>query len=122
MIRRVNHNQKIPINREGDGEPLGFIVKDSMGWESQTIFGYPIAHTEDKESADQVVRTQGLYSLTGLWQYFDKDDKAWHSCIIKEAFENRVIVIRTTDLGYQDPDDYKIVTINKPSETNLIKS
>ena len=118
----MNNAQKIPINREGDGEPLGFIVKNSVGWEAQTIFGYPIAHTDDQESADQVVRSQGLYSLTGLWQYFDKDDNAWHPCIIKEAFENKVVVIRSTALGYQDPDDYKIVTISKPSETNLIKS
>lgn len=115
-------NQKIPINREDDGELLGFIVQDSAGWEAQTIFGYPIAHTDDKESADQVVRSQGLHSLTGLWQYYDKDDKAWHPCIIKEAFAHKVIVIRTNVMGYQDPDDYKIVTIEKPSETNFIKS
>lgn len=116
------NNQKIPINREDDGELLGFILEDGAGWEAQTIFGYPIAHTDDKESADQVIRSQGLLSLTGLWHYFDKDDKVWYPCIIKEAFENKVIVIRTNALGYQDQDDYKIVTIEKPSETNLIKS
>lgn len=118
----MNNNQKIPINREDDGELLGFIVQDSHGWEAQTIFGYPIAHTDDKDSADQVVRSQGLLSLTGLWQYFDEDDKAWYPCIIKEAFEKKVIVIRATAMGYQDPDNYKIVTIKDPSETNLIKS
>lgn len=118
----MNYTQKIPINREDDGEMLGFIVKDSTGWEAQTIFGYPLAHTEDKESADQVVRSQGLNSLTGLWQYLDKDDGAWYPCILKEVFENKVTVIRTNTLGYQDPDDYKMVTIVKPSETNLIKS
>jgi hypothetical protein len=116
------NEQKIPINREDDGELLGFIMQDSVGWEAQTIFGYPIAHTDDKKSADQVVRSQGLLSLIGLWQYFDKDDKMWHPCIIKEAFENKVIIIRTNALGYQEPDDYKIVTINKPSETTLVKS
>lgn len=118
----MNNTQKIPINREDDGELLGFIAQGTAGWEAQTIFGYLIAHTSDKEAADQVVRTQGLYYLTGLWQYFDKDDKAWHPCIIKEAFENKVIVIRTNDLGYQDPDNYKIITIKNPSDTNLVKS
>lgn len=118
----MNHKQKIPINREDDGELLGFIARDSAGWEAQTIFGYPIAHTEDEESADQVIRSQGLLSLTGLWQYFDKDDQAWFPCIIKEAFEHKVVVIRTNALGYQDPDDYKTVVIEDPDETTLIKS
>ncbi len=118
----MNHAQKIPINREDDGELLGFIVHDNLGWEAQTIFGYPLARADDKQSVDQVVREQGLKSLLGVWQYFDRDDQSWHTCIIKEAFEHKVKVIRTNAMGYQDPDDYKTVTIKDPDETNLIKS
>jgi len=118
----VNNNQKIPVNREDDGELLGFIAQDTLGWEAQTIFSYPIARSDDKEAAKTTVRAQGLSFLMGVWEYFDEDDRKWHACILKEAYEHRVVVIRTTVMGYQDPDDFKTVIIKNPSETNLIKS
>jgi hypothetical protein len=110
------------VNSEDNGELLGFIVQDSVGWEAQTIFGSTIAQASDREAAESIVRQKGLSFLMGVWQYFDEDDHNWHSCILKEANEHRVTVIRTTPMGYQDPDDYKTVIIKDPSETNLIKS
>jgi hypothetical protein len=114
--------RKIPIHREDDGELLGFVVQDGAGWDAQTIFGYTMARAEDRGTVEEVVRQQGLMFLTGVWQYFDEDDKNWHPCILKEVNEHRVTVIRANSMGYQDPDDYKTVTIKDPSETNLIKS
>ncbi len=115
--------QKIPIRREDDdNELLGFVCQDGGGWQAQTIFGYPIDRADSKQAAERIVRENGLEYLTGLWQYFDSDDQQWHPCIIKEAYEHRATVIRTTPLGYQDPDDYKIVSIKDPSETNLAKA
>jgi hypothetical protein len=67
------------------------------------------------------VRERGLSFLMGVWQYLDKDDRDWHACIIKEANPTRVIVIRTNVMGYQDPDDYKLVTLHKPTDETLIK-
>ena len=113
---------KTPVIREDDGELLGFIEQSSAGWTAQTIFGYVFARSEDKEAIEETVRSQGLSILQGLWHYFDKKDRAWHPCVLKEVFENRVIVIRTNEMGYQDPDTYKRVIITNPSETNLVKA
>lgn len=113
---------KKPIIREDDGELLGFTEKGSAGWTAQTIFGYVFARSDNETAVEEAVRSQGLLVLQGLWQYFDKKDHAWHPCILKEVFETRVVVIRTNEMGYQDPDTYKLVTITAPNETNLIKS
>lgn len=112
---------KIPIIREDDGVFMGYVAKDRTGWMAQTIWGYTYARSETQAVAEQAVRDQGLLVLKGVWQYYDEDDQDWHACIIKKPFENRVDVVRTTDMGYQDPDDYKLVTIKNPTETNLVK-
>ena len=121
-IKYMTSTQKTPIHREGDGELLGFVAYDSVGWQAQTIFGYAIAHTDTEQAAQAILQDRGLSFLMGLWQYFDKDDQDWYPCVIKEAYEHRVIIIRTNTFGYQDPDDYKRVVIDEPSETNLVKS
>lgn len=122
IIEGMSIHKKIAIKREDDGELLGFIFQDSAGWDAQTIFGYSIARVEDRASAENIVRERGLSFLMGIWEYLDKEDQKWHVCILKEVYENKVTVIRTTPMGYQDPDDYKMVTIRNPSEVNLVKS
>jgi len=117
----MNDLHKFPIRREDDSELLGFVSGHDANWEAQTIFGYVIERTTDRASAERIVREQGLGYLMGVWQYFDQDDQQWYPCILKEAYEHQVTVIRTTPMGYQDPDDYKIVTISDPTDTNLIK-
>lgn len=114
--------KKIPFHRIDDNELLGFLVDDGSSWQALTIFGYQISRTETRTAAETVLKEKGLSFLTGLWQYFDKDDKDWFPCVIKEAYEQKVIVNRTTELGYQDPDDYKQVIIENPSENDLVKS
>jgi hypothetical protein len=118
----VSTIKKIPIRREDDGELLGFISQDNAGWDALTIFSYSIARVDSKEAAERIVREQGLSYLMGVWEYLDNEDHKWHACILKEAYDNRVVVIRTNAMGYQDPDDYKMVTIKNPSEVNLTKS
>lgn len=113
---------KIPIIREDDGELLGFIEQSKTGWTAQTIFGYVFARDTDRAAVEEAVRSQGLLILQGVWQYFDKDDHAWYPCILKEVYEKKVTVIRTNAMGYQDSDDYKLVTIVGPTETNLVKA
>lgn len=115
-------NQKTPISRVDDGELLGFISRDGAGWQAQTIFGYTIERTADEGMAEAIVRERGLAYLMGVWQYFDQDDDQWHPCVLKEANEHKVTVVRTNYMGYQDPDDYKVVTINRPDETKLAKT
>lgn len=113
---------RTPLHREEDDEFLGFVAQDVTGWQAQTIFGYPIARVETKQDAESTLREKGLSYLTGVWHYFDTDDRAWFPCVIIEAYENRVAVDRTNELGYLDPDDRKRVVIEYPSEDNLVKS
>jgi hypothetical protein len=114
--------QKQPIRHKESNELLGFVTKDTTGWRAQTIFGYDISRTATEEDAEKLLREKGLSFLMGVWQYLDPDDGKWHPCILKEAYEQRVTVIRTNFMGYQDPDDYKIVTIENPTETELVKN
>jgi hypothetical protein len=87
-----------------------------------TIFGYLISRTHSEKAAIDVLQDVGPTYLKGTWQYYDKDDHDWFTCIIKQAFEQRVIVNRTNTLGFQDPDDYKQVVIEDPTENDLIKA
>lgn len=114
--------KKTPFFRIDDNELLGFIADDGLSWQALTIFGYQISRTETRKQAEDILLEKGLTYLMGIWQYYDKDDKDWFPCVIKEAFEHKVIVNRTTELGYPDPDDYKQVVIEAPTENDLIKS
>lgn len=113
--------KKTPLYRDSDKELLGYIVQDDSGWQAQTMFGYTIERTATREAAEQILRAQGMAFLTGVWQYFDKDDQQWHACVLKEVQEQRVTVLRTTSMGYQDPDDFKLVILQHPDEHTLVK-
>lgn len=113
---------RIPIRRKDDEELLGYIEQDGASWTSETMFGYVFARSETRRDAEETVRSQGLSILQGVWQYYDADDKAWFPCVLKEAFDGKVTVIRTNEMGYQDPDNYKLVTIKHPTETELVKA
>lgn len=101
---------------------LGFVVRDAGGWQAQTIFAYTIGRFTTQAAAKAHVRNQGRTFLKGTWHYYDRDDHQWYPCVIKEAFEHRVTVIRTNEMGYQHPDTYKMVVLKDPDETILIKS
>jgi len=112
---------KEPLYREDDDELIGFVAQDTTGWQAQTLFGYIIARTEDRVAAERIVNEQGLSFLMGVWNYLDADDRDWHPCVIKEANQHKVTVIRTNEMGYQDPDDYKIAILKAPFDEVLIK-
>ena len=113
--------EKTPIYRKDDHEFLGYVVKDQNSWQAQTIFGATIDRTASEKEAEKVLRDRGLSFLSGVWQYLDPSDKEWHTCIIQEAYETQVRVVRTNAMGYEDPDDRKHVLLKHPNETNLIK-
>jgi hypothetical protein len=113
---------KTPIYSEDDDSFLGFIIHDGSTWQAVTIFGYLISRSISLADAEEVLKEQGPTYLKGIWQYYDKDDHDWFPCVIKQAFEQRVIVNRTNNLGFQDPDDYKQVLIEDPTENDLVKS
>ncbi len=90
-------------------------------WSAQTIFGYIFARVESRSDAEEVVRQQGLSLLKGMWRYQDTDNE-WYPCIIKQAYENRVVVVRTNEMGFEDAKHYKLVTIKDPNDSLLVKA
>lgn len=60
-----------------------------------------------------------MASLKQVWRYYDTDDSEWYPCVIAEAHEARVVVVRTNELGFEDKSRYKRVTLMSPSETVL---
>ena len=115
-------SRKTPLYNDDDDSFLGFIIDDGSTYEAVTIFGYLISRTTNRRDAEEILKDKGPTYLKGVWQYYDQDDRDWFNCVIKQAFEQRVIVNRTTALGYQDPDDYKQVVIENPTENDLIKA
>lgn len=101
---------------------LGFTLEDTTGWQAQTIFGYTISRTATRSAAEDVLRQQGTAILKGVWQYFDEDDHQWYPCVIKDAKEHQVTVLRTNDMGYLNPETYKMYTIKEPSDSTLVKA
>lgn len=113
---------KEPIYHEDDKELLGVLVDSNGSWQAQTVFGYAIARFSTRDEAETFIHEQGRGFLKGTWQYYDKDDHDWFACIIKEATEHSVTVIRTNSQGYQEPDLYKRVILKNPDENSLVKS
>ena len=109
----------LPIHHEDTNELLGYVLQESSGWSARTVFGYVMSRTVTKRDAEAIVRDKGLRVLSGVWRYFDTDEYEWFPCKLKEVYENRVIAIRTNELGFEDGDDYKRVIIKMPNETNL---
>lgn len=107
--------------REDDGVFLGIVAKDSTSWLAQTIFGYTIARAQTRAEVEAILHERGTTFLKGLWNYFDSDERTWFPCIIKDAHELGVTVIRTNELGFQTPEDYKYVVIEQPTEDVLVK-
>jgi len=114
--------EKEPFFREDDNELLGFIAHDGTSYQALTIFGAQISRSATRRDAETILKQSGPTYLSGIWHYYDTDDKDWFPCVIKQAFEHKVIVNRTNQLGYQDPDDYKQVVLEDPTENELVKS
>lgn len=117
----MTDSSRIPFQLDEDSSILGYVARDTTGWIAQTVFGYTIARTPDQHAAEKVLIDRGKTYLEGVWQYLDKDDRNWYPCVIQEAHEHKVVVIRTNEIGYQTPEDYKHVTILNPTDEVLIK-
>lgn len=114
--------QKIPINRENDGELLGFAVQSGSGWQAETVFGYVFARSSSQSEIEDAVRMQGSRVIQGLWQYLDPDDKEWYPCVLSKVAPLEVTVVRTNDMGLYDQDTIKFVTLRQPNDTMLVKA
>jgi hypothetical protein len=113
---------KLPVVHEDTDELLGFVNEEPSGWSARTIFGYVIDRTVDQSAAEQIVRDNGREILKGTWRYYDDSEHDWFACILKEVYENRVVVIRTNELGFQERTSYKLVTLKDPDDSKLQKA
>lgn len=115
-------HEKTPIYHEETDDILGYVTHDGVSFLATTIFGYVISRTSTAQEAESILRDQGATYLEGVWQYYDKSDRDWFPCVIYKAYEQKVIVNRTTELGYVDPEVYKQVIIENPTENTLVKA
>lgn len=118
----MTRRQNLPVIHEDTDELLGFVNQESSGWSARTVFGYVIDRTVDESTAERIVRDNGKKILTGTWRYYDDNEHDWFPCVLKEIYENRVVVIRTNELGFQEPKSYKLATLKDPDDTKLQKA
>lgn len=85
------------IVREDDGALLGYVRQVEGGWRPLTVFGYPLGPAADADTAEEVVRREGLDRLAGRWEFHWEGE--WYTCVLQEADLARVRV-RPTDPGY----------------------
>jgi hypothetical protein len=115
-------NEKTPVYHEETDDILGYVTHDGVSFVATTIFGYVISRTPTVAEAEAVLREQGAHYLEGVWQYFDKSERDWFPCVIYKAYDQKVIVNRTTELGYVDPEVYKQVILENPTDNTLVKT
>jgi hypothetical protein len=118
----MNDVPKILVSHPESSEILGYVLKESSGWSARTIFGYVLFRAVSEEDARRAVIDKAAGLLAGMWLYFDEADNDWHPCVIKEMYEDRVVVLRTTELGFHSQQTYKIISLHNPDETKLIPS
>ena len=109
-------SEYLPIYRD-DHELLGFVVESSSKdlWIPMTIFKIPFNKPMDKNSAISQVLENGLQILSEKWEFYSKDDKEWHACLILEAKLDSVKIKE----GISPQGDGEIFAILNPDEGNL---
>lgn len=117
----MTHSKKTPYFHIETEELLGYVVSNGANYEAQTIFGYRITLTQTRIDAERTLEKNGQAYLAGVWQYYDADDRDWFTCVIKQALEQKVVVTRTNTLGYIEPDSFKQIVIEHPTEETFVK-
>src|SRR6476620_1348843 len=105
----MNTHASEAILNADSGEIMGYVTKEPSGWASATIFGHVFSRSLTRSEAEQSVRDNIKSLLQGLWRYFDADDSEWYSCRLAEIYENRVVVHRTDELGFENSNSFKRV-------------
>lgn len=90
----------IEIRREEDGELLGHLRRVGARWEPVTVFHGVLAEPSGRDEAEDVVRRDGLASLTDPW-WVEEAPGRWTEIRIQEARTDRVRVRRTDPLAEQ---------------------
>lgn len=108
----------IPVHRTEDDELLGYVQQQSAGWNCLTIFGYVFAVASTRQEAEDTVRRDGLKTLTGTWEYYDRQSKEWLLCIIVEASKS---FVRVAPMSGYYPDTANTHLLTESLSTTLRK-
>jgi hypothetical protein len=82
---------EIEIRREEDDELLGHLRRTGARWEPVTVFHAALAGPAGREDAEDVVRRDGLSSLSDPW-WVEETPGRWTEARIQEAHPDRVRV------------------------------
>jgi hypothetical protein len=90
----------IDIRRDEDGELLGHLRRAGPGWEPVTVFHGVLAEPSGRDEAEDVVRRDGLASLSDPW-WVEEAPGRWTEVRIQEARSGRLRVRRADPLAEQ---------------------
>jgi hypothetical protein len=100
VIAAVSTMIPITIRREEDDEILGHLLREGDDWRPVTVFRAPLAPATSREEAEDIVRRDGLASLSEPWWVEDGDE--WREARLQEVRPDRVR-IRWTDPMIDQP-------------------
>ncbi|MEV7095221.1 hypothetical protein AB0M80_20505 [Amycolatopsis sp. NPDC051045] len=81
----------IEVRRDEDGELLGHLRRVAVGWEPVTVFHAALAEPTGRDEAEDVVRRDGLSSLSDPW-WVEEAPGRWTEARIQEAHPDRLRV------------------------------
>lgn len=78
----------IEIRRDEDDELLGYVVPAGDRWQPMTVFQVAMADPTSRDEAEDVVRADGLASLSDPWWVEDAGE--WREARLQEAEGTRI--------------------------------
>jgi hypothetical protein len=91
----------ITIRRDEDDEILGYLAPAGENWQPLTVFHVALAEPTSQDEAEDIVRSEGLASLSEPW-WVEDDQGQWSEARLQEAQPYR-IRIRWTDPMLDQP-------------------
>jgi hypothetical protein len=78
----------VTIRREEDDEILGHLLREGDGWRPVTVFRAPLALATSRQEAEDIVRRDGLTSLSEPW--WVEDGGEWREARLQEVRPDRL--------------------------------
>ena len=79
----------ITVRRDDDGEVLGYLRPVGENWQPMTVFHAELAEPTSREDAEDVLRRDGLSSLSDVW-WVERGPDDWQEARIQEARPDRL--------------------------------
>ena len=91
----------ITVRRDEDDEVLGYLRPVGEKWQPMTVFHAALAEPTSRAAAEEVLRRDGLSSLSEAW-WVEREPGDWQEARIQEARPDRLRV-RWTDPYVDQP-------------------